>query len=100
MKQQDSLYNRQAAPHEVALKETPDTSVHYQFKFWDLITNTTPGIEFPTDTDLLRCYNRMAHYAGDELTYKILVDAERKQNIQPIVICSAIAPDTGANKRL
>ena len=42
----------------------------------------------------------MAHYTGDELTYKILVDAERKQNIQPIVIRSAIAPDTGENKRL
>jgi len=72
----------------------------YQFKFWDLDRYATPGTKFPTDTDLPRCYSKMAHYTGDELTYRILIYAERKQNIQPIVICSAIAPDTGENKRL
>ena len=78
-----------ATPHEVALNETPDISVYYQFKFWDPVRYTTPGIKFPTDPDLPGRYVGVALDTGDELTYKILVDAERKQSRQPIVIRSA-----------
>lgn len=37
---------------------------------------------------------------GDNLTYKILVDAERQHSRQPIVIRSAVATDNGENKNL
>ncbi|MGH7955109.1 MAG: chromo domain-containing protein, partial [Gloeomargaritales cyanobacterium] len=88
-------------PWELCFGDTPDISALYQFKFYDKIRYTTPGIQFPKNRDLPGRYLGPSWNVGDLLTYKIEPDDNNKKTNRHILIHrSAVGKDTGVDKRL
>jgi hypothetical protein len=88
-------------PWELAKGETPDISPFYQFRFYDKVRYTVPGIAFPNDKDLPGRYLGIAWHTGDILTYKIEPDHVRgNYNRHECVFRSAVTLDHGLNERM
>ncbi|MGH2412266.1 MAG: chromo domain-containing protein, partial [Microcystaceae cyanobacterium] len=89
-------------PFEVCLGDTPDISTLYQFRFYDAVKYTTPGIPFPNVKDLPGRFLGVAYNVGDLLTYKIEPDnlSYRDFNRHILLHRSAVVLDSGNDKRV
>jgi hypothetical protein len=72
----------------------------YQFRFWDPVRYTNPGIKFPQNPDRGGRYLGIARTTGDALTYLILDDRERKDNRHVVLTRSCVRIDDGQNKTI
>jgi hypothetical protein len=88
-------------PHELVFGETPDISVFKQFRFWEPVRYTTPGISFPDNPDQAGRFIGIAWSTGDILTYKIWVDEAILEDSRYVVVeRSAVVSDRGDNLKL
>ena len=85
--------------YQATLGETRDISPYFQFKLWDKITYTNPGVTFPQGKHLPGRWLGVSHHVGDMLTYK--VEPEKEHWGRYVVIDrSAIHFDDGTNARI
>ena len=86
-------------PAQFALGETWDVSRAHQFKFWQKVSYTNPGVTFPKDKHHPGRWLGISHDVGDLLACKVEKDAERWER-HIVLDRSAVHADDGSDLRL